>query len=331
MKRAGFIALLSLGALYACGDEAGRDADEPDSGETPRADGGRRDGGGTTTRDAGPDSGSRDAGRDSGRDASAPNDAGDDEDAGDEDAGDEDAGEPDGSAPDGGEPDASSPDAGPPDPPVGAVWLNEVLADPPGTDNNNEFIEFGCQPGLALDPYWFVIADGDTITNQPNAIGVVTFKKKLTGITCGQSGLVVLQRGGVYDGIAGTTFVKNFFADNIQNGSQTYLLVQRDTFDATDVDVDNDGVLDDDTLQIADSVAVLDGTVGDAAYSTAVLEGGEIDAISRFAGTTLQSTASWYFGAVIAPSPYSYDPVERSPNFPAGGTLSPGQANTALP
>lgn len=334
IRFAGFVALASLVTVLACGDDNTGVADDDDGDDSPSADGGRKDGGAKDSgaKDAGKDSG-KDAGRDAGprSDASTPGeDAGEDEDASVE----ADAGVPDGGGADddgGGLPDGGGeePDAGPVST---AVQINEVLADPPLTDDNKEFVELRCNPGLALDPYWFVIVDGDVIDNQPNAVGVVKFKKKLTGITCGATGLVVLQRGGVYDGVVGTTYVDEFFTNNIENGSQTYLLVESATLAATDIDADNDGVIDDATVlaSTVDSVAVLDGTAGDRAYSTAILSGVEVDAISRFAGRSARSASSWYFGEVAGP-PYAYALPNVSASFPAGGTLSPGLANTAAP
>lgn len=336
----GFLALASLATVLACGDDNPGVGDDDGDDDSPSVDGGRKDSG---AKDAGPKDAGKDSGKDAGRrpDASTPaEDAGEEEDASVEaDAATPDGGtEADAATPDGGtEADGgSSTDGGGEEPDAGpistAVQIDEVLANPPLTDGNKEFVELRCTPGLALDPYWFVIVDGDAINGDATAFGKVKFKKKLSGIACGTGGFVVLQRGGVYDGVVGTTYVDEFFADTIENGSQTYLLVQSDALATTDVDANDDGVLDDATVAAStvDSVAVLDDTPGDKAYSTAVLSGGTIDAISRFAGRTARSSASWYFGAVAGP-PYAYAPPAVSPNFPAGGTLSPGAANTAAP
>ena len=73
-----------------------------------------------------------------------------------------------------------------------------------------------------------------------------------------------------------------------------------------------------------------DGFADDLVYSPAVLVlASGPDAASRFASNTSASTqASWYFGSVTGPSPTHYDPTEVSANFPAGGILSPGEANS---
>lgn len=217
------------------------------------------------------------------------------------------------------------------------VILSEVLFDPPGTDSNNEYVELQCTPSVALDAYWLVILEGDYNNSAPTERGTIWFAKALTGITCGSNGFVILQLGTVHDGVAGTTYVDNFFTQNLQNGTQTLWLLQTDTFsDANnDLDDNDDGVIDDSTLlpKIVDSVAVSDGYVDDLTYSPALLvkSGVDIDAISRFAGTTDTSAASWYFGSVKGPSPFTYDTNSVSDNFPPGGTLEPGTANTVSP
>lgn len=331
MKRLGaFAALTALAVLFACGSDNGSDPN------------------------VGVDAG---GGKDAGKDARVNYDAtpGDDDeddgggakDGGSKDAGPKDAG--DGGKADGGDAGADAGDAGSDagdagtdsgadggsNPTPTKVWLSEVLADPPGTDGNNEFIELRCEPNLSLTPYWFVIVDGDTINGQPTNPGKVLFKKKLTGITCGAGGYVVLQRGGVYDEVATTTYVEGFY-ESLQNGAQTYLIVENDTFDPTDVDNNDDGTIDDApwVAKVVDSVAVSDGDVGDKAYSNVVLSGAAVHAIARFSNRPERAAASWYFGAVKtnpnAPPSFIYDLGAVSPNFPAGGALTPGAANSAL-
>lgn len=326
------LALVSLATVLACGDDPGLEGDDAP------VDGGKDAGG--------KDAGGKDAG---GKDAAAPSrDAGTKDSGGGQPDADVDAGPIDtdaaveddaGNAHDAGADAATGDDGGAAHDGgvgiAGEIWINEILADPPGTDGNNEFVELKCQPGLALDPYWFVVADGDQASNDASLPGKVTLKKKLTGVVCGASGFVILQRGGVYDGVAGTTYADAFFPNstNLENGSQTYLLIQADTFDATDVDVDDDGILDAAVAAgVVDSVAMLDGTAGDEAYSPAVLAGNDdTAALSRFADAAAIEAASWYFGLVKGPSPYTYDTSDVSASFPAGGTLSPGAANSPKP
>lgn len=219
------------------------------------------------------------------------------------------------------------------------VIISEILSDLPMTDNNNEFVELQCTPGASLASYWFVIVEGDINNSAPNDPGRVTFAKQLTGIACGSNGFVVLQRGGVYDGVVGATYADNFFTDELQNGSQTYMIL--DTAIAVDTDLDgtdNDGVINDTTLasHIIDSVAMLDGTVGDRAYSPAVLNAADnTAAIARFAGTTDSSTVSWFWGDAIdrmagSGTDFGYG-TSVSGNFPTGAELTPGEGNSVSP
>lgn len=213
------------------------------------------------------------------------------------------------------------------------VIFSEILFNPPGADNNNEFIELQCTPSVALDGYWLVNIEGDWSMSDANARGAIVFAKKLTGVTCGSNGFVVVQLGSVYDGVTGTTYVNKFLTDNIQNGTQTWWIWQGDTFSDPngDLDDDNDGVIDDASLLagVVDSVAISDGYVDDKTYSPATLVLDPLNAISRFAGTTDTSAASWYGGSVKGPSPFTYDTTNVTANFPGGGTLSPGAANSA--
>lgn len=219
------------------------------------------------------------------------------------------------------------------------VIISEILSDLPSTDNNNEFVELQCTPSVSLNDYWFVIVEGDMNNSAPNERGRVAFAKQLTGITCGSNGFVVLQRGGVYDGVVGATYVDDFFTDELQNGSQTYMIVDTAVTVGTDLDgTDNDGVIDDATFasHIIDSVAMLDGNADDRAYSPAVLNAADdTGAIARFAGTTDTSTASWFWGDVIdrmagSGTDFGYG-TSVSGNFPAGAELTPGEANSVSP
>lgn len=226
----------------------------------------------------------------------------------------------------------------------GTVQLSEVLINPPSANDNNQFIELKCTPNAALDAYGVLIIEGD-VSSTAEVRGRVDLAKALTGVTCGASGFVVLQESTVYSGVTGTTYV-DFLSAPLEIGTQTILLVQMATFPSlgTDLDVGDNGVLDDTTLasKIVDSVAINDGDAMDLTYATPVIsdDGYFVQAISRFEGTTGTSAANWYAGQVVSTStdmalgtiapPFFYDSANNnvSANFPAGGTLSPGEANT---
>ena len=226
--------------------------------------------------------------------------------------------------------DAGSPDAGV----MPSVSFSELLVDPPGTDGGNEFLELRCTPSTALDAYTLLIIEGDFNAASPTARGQISVQKALTGISCGSNGLVVLQLNSVYDGVAGTTYANDFFSTNIQNGTQTLALITGGPIADTDLDDDDDGVIDDGAVTAAfvDSVAFTDGFATDRTYAaTVIVLASNADAATRFDGPWDPSLAGWYFGSVMGPSPFVYDLTEVSVNFPAGGTLSPGAMNSARP
>lgn len=227
---------------------------------------------------------------------------------------------------------------------AGTVQLSEVLFNPPSTNDNNQFIELKCTPNAALDAYGLLIIEGDVSTTA-EVRGRVDLAKALTGVTCGASGFVVLQQSTVYGGVTGTTYV-DFLSTTLEIGTQTILLVQMASYPSlgTDLDVGDNGVLDDATLasKIVDSVAINDGDAMDLTYASPVItdDGYFVQAISRFEGTIGTAAENWYAGQVVSSStdmslgmvapPFFYDAANNlvSANFPASGTLSPGQANT---
>jgi len=211
-----------------------------------------------------------------------------------------------------------------------AVMLNEILVNPPNGNTKSEFVELRCTPGMALSSHYFVILDGDFINNAPATRGKILVSKRLSG-NCGTNGLVLLQEDTQYGGVAGTTYLAGSFS-NLEGGSQTYLLIDSAADLALPVgaflDANADGIIDDAALRakVGDSLSVDDGSAQDLDYSPAVLSAAfTIQGQARFPGTSTTSAANWYFGSVVgAPAAYG----SKSPNFPAGGALTPGAANS---
>ena len=137
--------------------------------------------------------------------------------------------------------------------------INEFSASTTGTDV--EFVEILGAPSIDYSRYWLLEIEGD-------------------------DGLE-----GVIDEVirVGTTNANGFWlaslpANALENGTLTLLLVQ-DFAGAfgTDLDTDNDGVLDlSPWARIVDSIAVFDGGAGDLVYS-AVSLGPNYDGVSSFA------------------------------------------------
>lgn len=137
--------------------------------------------------------------------------------------------------------------------------INEFSASTTGTDV--EFVEILGAPTIDYSRYWLLEIEGD-------------------------DGLE-----GVIDEVirVGTTDANGFWlaslpANTLENGTLTLLLVQDFTGAfGTDLDTDNDGVLDvTPWARIVDSIAVFDGGAGDLVYS-AVSLGPNYDGVSSFA------------------------------------------------
>lgn len=124
------------------------------------------------------------------------------------------------------------------------VSLNEIFINPPGTDNGLEFVEIrSSTPSFPLDGYWLLAIEGDGA-----AAGTVDLAYSLNGLTTGANGYLLLRDATsslVPPPDAATAVVVQDFNPDIENGSNTYLLV-RDFSGAAgnDLDTDNDGIAD---------------------------------------------------------------------------------------
>ena len=132
---------------------------------------------------------------------------------------------------------------------VGAPVINEVVANHVGMDTL-EFLEVLGDPDTDLSTLTLVVLEGDadSMTGSPGVIDEFF--------------------------ALGTTDASGYFVidelamDSIENGSQSYLLVQNFTGgDGEDLDTDDDGTLDlEPWARVLDSVGVNDGGDGDITY-----------------------------------------------------------------
>lgn len=140
------------------------------------------------------------------------------------------------------------------------VHLNELLIDPPGSDDGQEFVELAGTPGLALDGYRLLVIDGDGAL-----AGVVSNVIALDGTALGANGLLLLRDSSAPlapSPDAETTVLVTDFVPDLENGSSTFVL----GFGAAppagaDLDLDDDGVLDAGALvgfAVADAIGVLE-------------------------------------------------------------------------
>ena len=130
------------------------------------------------------------------------------------------------------------------------IRLNEFLINPPGTDNGQEFFELAGTAGMSLAGYSLIFIEGDSA-----AAGTVDKIIDLSSYSIGSNGLLLWRdavstidtstAAGVQGPSAGTTVVNVDFVPDIENGTQTYLLVSNFTGTLNqDLDTNNDGTLD---------------------------------------------------------------------------------------
>ncbi len=224
-----------------------------------------------------------------------------------------------------------------------AVLLNEIYANPPGFDDNREFIEIRSIAGgvISLSGVSLVEINGD-----PLAMGVISNTRSLFGAATGNNGLLLLGQdytvfGHPWGGLVSLDTTLWDFNATLGNNNLTVMLVENFTgLSGQDLDINDDGVLDvTPWTAVDDSVGWLDPSVpGGKSYSPAVLTQATNtpDAASRFPSTvTPNNTAAWYNGEMalaggIPDMTTLYNPAIASKNLPAGAHITPGDVNFAL-
>jgi hypothetical protein len=129
------------------------------------------------------------------------------------------------------------------------IVFNEVMVNPPGADNGYEYFEFKSEtPGASLDGLTLVVIEGDC--GAGCVAGIIDQAIPLSGVT-GANGLYLLREAPgtpgpfTYPPDADTTVVETSFTPDIENGSNTFLIVEGFTGAVgVDLDVNNDGILD---------------------------------------------------------------------------------------
>lgn len=224
---------------------------------------------------------------------------------------------------------------------VPAILLNEMYVNPPGIDDNREYVEIINTAGgeTLLDGLVLVEVDG----NGANA-GLIRQDKHLGGQSTGSNGLLML--GQNYGTLAVTPW--GALVDNdteladlpglMGNDNLTILLVEGYTgVSGMDLDKNNDGTLDIvPWTKVIDGVGWLDVTVpGGRVYTSAVLTQAALtpDAASRFGNNASPVTAAaWYNGDMLGQGgvpdmTVNYNPSASSANMPTNGRITPGDDN----
>ena len=210
--------------------------------------------------------------------------------------------------------------------------LSEIFVNPPGVDDNREYIEIVGPANSQLTNVWLLEIEGDG-----NGAGLVDNATNLSNLTFGANGLLLL--GDDYltginpwqDLAAPGTSVGELVNAPIENGTITFLLVEQfSESTGFDLDNNNDGIIDNAPwLGVFDSVAWTDGGASDHVYSSAILsQVGVPDAASRIPGNVdAESSAAWFHGDVVGDITALEYGNNVSSNLPADAIITPGSTN----
>lgn len=225
------------------------------------------------------------------------------------------------------------------------VTFNEVVANPPGTDQGVEFIELkSASPSFSMNGLTILILEGDC--GAGCVAGTIDVVLPLAGKSTGTNSLFLWRDSAAVlppgPEAATNVFVQDFVPD-IENGSNTWLIVEG--FSGVlgqDLDTNNDGTLDARPwARVVDALGYRDGSNRMTHFQYASQLGGlditdnvladpngfTPDCFGRFCG----SVASFDLLGTV-PGPFTNDPFEVA-FFPAGPTMnpnylwSPGAAN----
>jgi hypothetical protein len=227
-----------------------------------------------------------------------------------------------------------------------AIRLNELFLNPPGADDGQEFVEIKAAPNTALTGLWLVIIEGDASVDSTQA-GIVDQAINLGAFSTGSNGLLLIRDTAAVltpAPDAGTSVVTFNFTPDLENGTNTFLLVRNwtGTVGGTDIDAGDDGTVDLTPLpwtEVLDAIGIKES-----------LDTGGIERTyaASFGGTDVQQDAFFTPDAMVraangeayimdvlgaAPGPYTFDPAEFLPaavlpTLPeTAKVLTPGREN----
>jgi MYXO-CTERM domain-containing protein len=210
------------------------------------------------------------------------------------------------------------------------VRINEIFINSPGTDDGFEFFELRGASALSLNGTFLLAIEGDGA-----AAGTVDAVIDLTGFSLGSNGLF-LQRDSATvlnpAPAAGTTVRVGDFNPDLENGSNTYLLVS--SFSGAlgaDLDTNNDGILDvTPWSSVLDGISLIEND-GAANFGYAASLG--FTNFGPNAGFNADALVLgvdnvWYGADVLGAGtgPFSFDTARMAPTV-LEGTLTPGSEN----
>jgi hypothetical protein len=217
--------------------------------------------------------------------------------------------------------------------------INEIFLNPPGADNGQEFVELrGTTGGIeSMAGLTLIGIEGDG-----TAPGLIDFALNLGAFSTGTNGLFLWRDSASVINPApdsATTINVADFSPDIENGSQTFVLVRDFTGTvAQDLDTNNDGVLDvTPWASVLDAVGLIENDgAANVAYAQGLgffnytNSGFNADVLLRD-GTTGQWLATDVLGTNPG-GPYTADPGLGRSSWGANGTetISPGNFNFSI-
>ncbi len=220
------------------------------------------------------------------------------------------------------------------------VRFNELLLNPPGTDNGTEFIELlSAAPNFSMAGLTLIGIDGDG-----TASGVIDVALSLSAFSTGSNGLFLWRDSATVLSPApdsATTLNVADFSPDLENGTQTFLIVSGFTGSVgLDLDVDNNGIFDSAApwSSVLDVFGLIEDDTAAVNNSYAAALGGFAFPQQSFSPDAFQrvGNAAYAFDALgTTPGPFVNDPLEIiDPNgvpVPVSFTMTPGSANVPEP
>jgi hypothetical protein len=226
-----------------------------------------------------------------------------------------------------------------------AVVINEIAIDLPGGDSGQEYFEIrSTTDGVeSLDGLTLLVLEGDGASP-----GVVDVALSLNGFSTGTNGLFLWRDTATVLNpapAAATTLNVVDFNPDLENGSNTFMLVRgwTGTVAMTDIDADNNGIVDAGPFPwtgVVDAIGVRENDGASNVAYASQFGGADFPQFVAFNGDMifrLRDTLEWVSADVngSSPGPYTYDPVEAgkidgSAIDPATfdiGTSTPGNIN----
>ncbi len=225
-----------------------------------------------------------------------------------------------------------------------AQILNEIVVNPPSTDNPYEYIELKAPKNQVLNRIQLVVFEGDNSITNPTQGGIADFVVNLNGVSVGSNGIVVVKSPtGGHASHPQTISLFDARFDNaggfLEGGTISFALVSGAVplIETSDYDTNDDGILDLPAGSVlVDAVGWTDGGAADVVYGSVSLNqsAGNPDAATRFpTNTSPFDVGAWYNGDLdgiangLGNVSTVYDLLRTSANFPTGGVLSPGAGN----